>query len=289
MKLRIFKKQDGGGVVYDYPSAKYQGGYFVDDLSKPIYAEVEDLENPIMVEIPVKPIFSDEDDKDKPIIEQINDETKPLMDSQGKVVAYEKKSVVIGFDKKISGFETKIVPSGEYNKKTAIVGYAQKELTLEDCKIPEPYKNLEYIVVDESDLHPSNSSTGDYHEMIHFDGDCHIDNLKQDKEWQKVLMPTFLIKQKHIKNLESEIDAELEKEDPDPVLFMKKKRQHEKAKLLHHEDNAKEIYEIALSNLSRAKKDVSVVKAKIEAKIAELGGTVSTDQAPVKSKKKVKS
>ena len=34
MKLRIFKKQDGGGVVYDYPSAKYQGGYFVDDLSK---------------------------------------------------------------------------------------------------------------------------------------------------------------------------------------------------------------------------------------------------------------
>lgn len=290
MKTRIFKKNDGG-VIYSQPSKKYQGGYFVDDLTKPIYAEVEDIEKPIMVEIHdfTKPILSDEDDSDKPIVEQVNDETKPLLNLQGKIVAYEKKSVVVGFEKKISGYEIKLEPSGEYHKKTAIIGYAQKELTFDDCKFPTHTYGLEYIDVDESLLPPSNSEDGNHHEMIHFDGDCHIDNLKQDKEWTKVLMPAFLVKEKHVKNLESEIDAELEKEDPDAILVMKKKRQYEKAKLLHHEDNAKEIYEIALSNLSRATKDVSVVKAKIEAKIAELGGTVSTDQVPVKSKKKVKS
>ena len=42
MKCRVFKKPDGR-VIYSWPAKKYQGGYFVNDATKPIYEEQEIL------------------------------------------------------------------------------------------------------------------------------------------------------------------------------------------------------------------------------------------------------
>lgn len=156
------------------------------------------------------------------------------------------------------------------NNDTTIFSYPsdeyQRKSNFEGCKFPDFTEGLEYIDVDESDLPVLDSTTGDYHEMIHFDGDCHIDNLKQDKNWSKVLMPTFLVKQKQNKYIDSQIDAELSADIKDPIRIISLQR--EKEELADLTD--KEVYELALSNLSRSEKDTTVIAQKLTEKIAEL-------------------
>ncbi len=90
--------------------------------------------------------------------------------------------------------------------------FGEKELTFADCNFGE-FSTLPYIDVDTSDLVESDSNTGNYHEMIYFDGPCHKDNLKQDKTWDAQLMPSFLVKEKYLSRLNSEIDLVLSKEN----------------------------------------------------------------------------
>lgn len=211
MKTRIFRKEDGS-VVYDSPSAKYQGGHFVDQLDKPLFQVTED----------------------------------PIIGEDGE-------------------------PTGQVTETKKLIGYEKRELTLDDCKIPEGLQSLPFVVVDLADAPKSDSNTGDYHEMIHFDGDCHKDNLKQDKEWNCVLMPDFLIKQKRLASKAALLDAELEKQEPDPVQVVKLQREIEKTKEcncpIKHKEWALEGLD---SRVAKGESDKPVVRQKLLNKKAEL-------------------
>lgn len=190
MKVKVFKKDDGG-VVYFYPNKKFQGGFFVDDISKPITKE-------------------------------------------GK-----------------------------------ILGYAQRELTIDDCKVPLKYSGLEFIIIDEFDLIDSNSKTNNLHEMIYFDGDCKKENMKQDKEWKKVLMPNFLVKNNHLKNLNDDIDNELAKENPDQIKLLRLTRRKEVESKVHASDR-KFWAQKALDGLDRRKANGESDKLAIRKKLKEI-------------------
>lgn len=133
---------------------------------------------------------------------------------------------------------------------------------IENCKIPDLCKGLDFITLDEMEIPPSNSNDGNYHEMIHFDGPCNKENLKQDKEWKNCLMPVFLIKEKHLKRLEAKIDAELDKADVDPILVVRLSREKEKCKGWTY----KEWFQQALVNMEEDEID----KPKIKEKLAKM-------------------
>lgn len=216
MKTRIYKNIDGS-VIYSTPAQMFQGGTFIDELSKPIYSDADDLTKPAMIEV------------------NGNNEE-----------------------------------SGKYEQKKIISGYEKRELTFDDCRFPEEFIDLDFIDVDESNIPVSNSNTGDYHEMLYFDGDCKLENLKQDKSWETVLMPSFLIVKKHIKHLDKSLDAELAKDSPDPIAAIKLSQKKEAAKKLDPITNEKELLEIALEGLGRASVEKPIIKAKLEEKIKDL-------------------
>lgn len=132
--------------------------------------------------------------------------------------------------------------------------------------IPKGFENFPYIICDETEIPVSDSNTGDYHEMIYFDGDCKLENLKQDKSWQCQLMPLFLIKQKQENFLNTSLDIEISKENPNVNEVAKMWRDKEKLK---NKDEL-ELYQMALENLSRAEIDKPVIRGKLQLKIKEL-------------------
>lgn len=108
---------------------------------------------------------------------------------------------------------------------------------LDKCRVPEDLKDLPFIVAEDSEIPRCDSSTGDYPEMLYFDGDCEPANLKQDREWNVCLMPSFLIRQKHIARLNERLDAELAKGSAaDPVEVIRCIRQKEKCAGLSDKD-----------------------------------------------------
>jgi len=129
----------------------------------------------------------------------------------------------------------------------------------EDCPIPESLKDLPYVIMEHSEAPVSDSTTGDYHEMIYFDGN----DLKQDKEWKVMLMPPFLIKEKQLERLNDKIDVELEKPDPSPIEIARLTRAKEK--LATATDQT--LYAQALANIEEDNIDKPVIKAKLEEKL----------------------
>lgn len=237
MKIRVFKKQDGS-VIYNFLNPKFENGDLIDDLTKPIYSDIDDLAFPITEEV---------EDKERPILEEVKSQ-----DENGQEVILHQ----------ISGYQKKTIVIG-YNKKTVLVGYEKRSLTLEDCPIPKDCEGLDFITLDDSEIHPSDSTIGDYHEMIHFDGECKKENLKQDKSWEVRLMPEFLIKEKHHARLDSKIDAELEKESPDVIALMKLQREKDTSKKW----DEKKWYEQALKNLDERVAGGEADKIKIRSAI----------------------
>lgn len=152
-----------------------------------------------------------------------------------------------------------------------VISHYKKDISV--VKFPDFTNGLEYIDVQDDDHPPSDSNTGDYHEMIHFDGECIKENLKQDKEWNVVLMPDFLIKQKRIEDHNSKLDEELVKDSPDPVAVVKLQRNIDKCKL---ENDPLIIKQWAVEGLDQrvadGKQDKDVVRVKLLAKIEELKG-----------------
>lgn len=100
-----------------------------------------------------------------------------------------------------------------------------------------------------------------YFEQLYLDNK----NLCIDTDWGINLMPEFLIKLKQENYINNLIDAELSLESPDTVYLLQNYRQKEELNTL----TKKQIYELALQNLSRAEKDTTIIKSKIEAKILE--------------------
>lgn len=134
------------------------------------------------------------------------------------------------------------------------------------AKFPKETQGLPYIDIEENEAPVSESETGNYHEMIYFDGECELENLKQDKEWAAQLMPLFLIKQKQENFINTILDSELEKESPDVIEVVRKCREKEKLK----NKNESELYKMALENLSRSEIDKPIIREKLIAKIEEL-------------------
>lgn len=168
----------------------------------------------------------------------------------------------------------------EDNKK--IIGYEQKELTFSDCKFPEYSQGLDFIDVEESELNFLSKGSDNYFEMLHFEGECKIENLKQDLTWEKYLMPCFLVKEKHIKSLNSLIEAEIAKESSDALELFVLSNKKEIAKKLNPEVNEKELLEIALAGLARAQIDKPLIRKKLQARLDEL--TPSEDKKTKKKK-----
>lgn len=135
--------------------------------------------------------------------------------------------------------------------------------------------------IDKSDL--------ESREQLYHDG---TDEVKKDLTWSKVLMPTFLIKQRHIDNISKTLDTELAKDSPDAIVALKLNQQKEAAKKLDIQKDEKEIYQIAIEGLARSEKDTTAIKAKLEDKIAEIEAKskpVIADETPKKvAKRKVK-
>lgn len=130
---------------------------------------------------------------------------------------------------------------------------------LEDCKIPKDLKELPFIVLDEAEIPKSDSNTGDYHEMIYFeDGPLVKPNLKQDKAWEKRLMPVFLIKEKHLARLSRKIE-----EATGALVAIKL---HNEKDLCKSWDSAR-WYQQALDNMDEDEIDKPVIRAKLTEKI----------------------
>jgi len=142
----------------------------------------------------------------------------------------------------------------------------------DSIRLPEElgFNGLESIILDDSEIPISNSQTGNYHEMIYFDGPCTKENLKQDKNWEVMLMPVFLIKQTYEKRLNEKIDLELNKEDSDLKQIFK--WQQELKSLSEYSDL--KWYQQALINLEDSVRlgnpDKPLIKQKLNAKISSL-------------------
>jgi len=131
-------------------------------------------------------------------------------------------------------------------------------------KIAGDIVGLDGVEIEESDLPPH-----EYHEQLHFDGPCAKENLKVDRAWNVQIMPECLIKEKHLKKLDAKIDAELEKENPDPVELARLQRKKEKAKGYC----SKEWLQQAMANLDArvegGEPDKPLIRQKLQAKLNE--------------------
>lgn len=155
-------------------------------------------------------------------------------------------------------------------KAKILVGYELREITIDDCKIPAEYELLPFVLVDQEDLPDSNSGTGNYHEMIYFEGDCCRSNLKQDKAWEKCLMPHWLIVQKERARLKRDLDQMLEKPNLDPMEILKTTRKIEKLKAIDPDKDQEQICNIAIEGLSRAEIAKPIIRQKLQEKIAKI-------------------
>lgn len=94
-------------------------------------------------------------------------------------------------------------------------------------------------------------------------------SVKADSDWSVRIMPDQLIKQKHIKALNAELDTHLDNDDA--LNALKKQREIEKAKVIKAGWHNEECFwaEKALQGLSRASKDKPIIREKLERIISE--------------------
>lgn len=230
MKTRLFFNADGTLNCANTPHKMFHGGVFIDDLSKPIIDEVNDLLKPIYEKIEIPNLNGD-----AVIIE-------------GNIIGYEKK--------------------------TQIVGYEKKELTFDDCRVPPEKSGLKFIVIDDVEL-PMHEDTP----QIYCESPATLNSvvdLKVDTDWVLNLMSPTLIKMKQAKYLSEQIDSEMVAAVKDPMKVIS--LQMERSKVFVMSDDAL-IYQMALDNLSRSEKDTTVIEQKLTEKIAEL--TAVVEEAPI--------
>lgn len=72
---------------------------------------------------------------------------------------------------------------------------------VQQVKFPAYTDGLPYVDVADSSFTPSNSEDGRYLEMFYFDGECSLENLKLDAQWQVQLMPACVVQDKREKRL----------------------------------------------------------------------------------------
>lgn len=132
----------------------------------------------------------------------------------------------------------------------------------DSAKLPDYLSGLPFAEIEQNVL-----PQVEYQEQIYFDGECIKENLKVDQPWEVQLMPPVLIKQKHLEKKEAELDAELEKQNPNPIKVIKFFREIEKTKKKKDGD----LYQTALTNLDEkvaaGEPDKPVIRQKLLVKI----------------------
>lgn len=150
------------------------------------------------------------------------------------------------------------------------------ELTFSDCTFPKEVLGLPFIDIDLSEAILADPYKGIYVEQLYCDGEFKKENLKIDYNWDYYLMPSSLIKQKHIKRVQSQIDEELAKPTPDAVKLVTLQRNCEKCKEVKAGTQNKDVYwmNIAIANLdarvANGEPDKPVIREKLLAKIEQL-------------------
>lgn len=150
--------------------------------------------------------------------------------------------------------------------------YGDGKKPFSECKGLKPYidQGLEWFVCDNDDLPPK--STLESRKQWYHEGNT----VKADLNWEIRLMPDQLIKRKHIKRLQAQIDEELKKENPDPIALMKLQRKCEQCKDKKAGNQNEDSYwlEIAQANLeeriTKGESDKPLIQKKLQAKIKEL-------------------
>lgn len=154
------------------------------------------------------------------------------------------------------GWQTKVVVDEVTKESKTIKCLAN----INECKIPKEYEGFPYFIADESELPYFAPCSSEYYQ-IHVEGEFKKENIKKDTTWQKCLMPTAIIKEKHCNDILHKMKtASLED-------FQKLYVEMETCK--KSDDEAFWI-EKAIECLSRAEVDKSVVKQKLEEKLEVL-------------------
>jgi len=150
--------------------------------------------------------------------------------------------------------------------------YGEGKKPFSECKGLKPYldQGLEWFVCDNNEL-PSKSTLESRKQWYH-DGNT----VKADLSWEIRLMPDQLIKRKHIKRLQAQIDEELSKENSDPIALMKLQRKCDQCKEKKAGPHNEDVFwlEIAKINLdervAKGEEDKLVIREKLQDKIQEL-------------------
>ena len=142
--------------------------------------------------------------------------------------------------------------------------YGEGKLPYEQCAAMQKYiaQGVQWFVEDSENL-PERI----YKENVYYDGS----SVRLDEGWNQCLMPDFLIKEKTINSHQSELDAELEKPSPDPIVAIKLNREIEKAK---GKSDPQMIAQMALEGLDKriekGEPDKTIIRQKLIARIALL-------------------
>lgn len=100
--------------------------------------------------------------------------------------------------------------------------------------------------------------------------------VKKDYDWAVKLMPEHIIKKRHLKRLQKELDDELEKPSPDAVALIKKQRECDKCRDMKAGNQNEDPYwiEVALKNLDKrvsgGEPDKPEIRKKLQDKLKEL-------------------
>ena len=142
---------------------------------------------------------------------------------------------------------------------------------IDKCRFPSETNGLAYIDVEISELKKFESKDS-YHEMIYFDGDCNINNLKQDKSWENCLMPTFLLRKKGIARNIKDVEVELEKKKPSTVKLAKLQYKLTKLKKMvpteqHNTFWVREALDGLDKRVAEGKPDKPIIRNKLEEKL----------------------
>lgn len=146
-------------------------------------------------------------------------------------------------------------PDGSVEIEALSPRYAGRE---HEAKTPYHLIGVERDILDESVVPWFHSDPQlESCEQIYHDGSK---KLLVDYDWEECLMPKKCIIKRHEEQLNSELEAELAKPNPDPVVCIRKDRELKNLGKL----TTNQVYELALSKLVAENK-----KPKIQAKLRE--------------------
>lgn len=118
-----------------------------------------------------------------------------------------------------------------------------------------------WFLINHSDYVLLHHKKEDYAQFYHKD-----DSLQIDFGWNIRLMPPYLIKKRHIARINTQLDAALADNNPDPIKTIKLHREKEQC----NNWNEKQWYEQAKKYIEEENINKPIILEKLNAKIAEI-------------------